>query len=176
MLTVPKSIAAALLILVVLTLSPGYPVTAVESQAAIIYSQPPDPAGGLYQSSWWSPNESNTDKFLWDNFTLTNTQDMTMIQWRGGYDPNIFNGAGTVVDFEVAIYASNGAEPAYLSGPLVTYQTGGSAGETFAGTVGGVDMYDYAFTLPVPFQAQGGTKYWVYIVAAQEGQSRLGPQ
>ena len=164
-----KSIGIVLLILATLILSPGRPAAAETYVPATLYSQPPDPAGGLYQSSWWPPNESNFDKFLWDNFTLTNTQDMTMIQWRGGYDPNIFNGAGTVVDFEVAIYASNGAEPAYLSGPLVTNQTGGSAGETFAGMVGGVDMYDYAFTLPVPFQAQGGTKYWVYIVAAQEG-------
>ena len=168
MLTASKSIAVALFFLVALLLALDYPLTAEESAAAILYSQPPDPAGGLYQSSWWSPDESNSDKYLWDNFTLTYTQDITEIHWRGGYDPNIFNGAGTVVDFEVAIYASNGAEPAYLS-PLVSYQTGGNAGQTSAGTVGGVAMYDYAFTMPSAFQAQGGTKYWVYIVAEQTG-------
>ena len=169
MLTVIKSIAAALLILAALLLYLGQGAADVEAQSAILFSQPPDPAGGLYQSSWWSPDESNSDKFLWDNFTLTNTQEITEIQWRGGYDPNVFNGAGTVVDFEVAIFASNGAEPAYLSGPLVAYATGGNAGETFAGIFGGAAMYDYSFTLPAAFQAQGGTKYWVYIVAEQTG-------
>lgn len=167
--TASKSIAVALFFLVALILSLGHPAAAEESVAAILYSQPPDPAGGLYQSSWWSPDESNSDKYLWDNFTLAYTQDITGIHWRGGYDPNVFNGAGAVVDFEVAIYASNGAEPAYLSGPLVSYPTGGNAGQTSAGTVGGVAMYDYAFTLPSAFQAQGGTKYWVYIVAEQTG-------
>ena len=53
--------------------------------------------------------------------------------------------AGTVVDFEVAIYASNGAEPAYLMARWLPYPTGGNAGQTFAGTVGIVDMYDYVF-------------------------------
>ena len=163
-----KSIGIALLILVALLLTPGRPAAAETYVPATLFSQPPDPAGGLYQSSWWSPNESNFDKYLWDNFTLTTTQDITGIQWRGGYDPNVFNGAGAVVDFEVAIYASNGAEPAYLS-PLVTYPTGGNAGQTYAETVGIVDMYDYSFTLPTPFQAQGGTKYWVFIVAKQTG-------
>ena len=164
-----KSIGIALLILVALILVPGYPLAAEEYLPATLFSQPPDPAGGLYQSSWWSPDESNFDKFLWDNFTLTYTEEITGIQWRGGYDPNVFNGAGTVVDFEVAIYASNGAEPAYLSDPLVTYATGGNAGEAFAGIFGGVAMYDYSFTLPAAFQAQEGTKYWVYIVAKQTG-------
>ena len=176
MLTVSKSIAVALLFLVALILSLGYPAAAEELAAAVLFSQPPDPAGGLYQSSWWFPDESNFDKYLWDNFTLPHNQDITGIQWRGGYDPNVFNGAGTVVDFEVAIYASNGAEPAYLSGPLVTYPTGGNAGETSAGIFGGVAMYDYAFSLPVAFQAQEGTKYWVYIVATQTGNPDLGSQ
>ena len=170
--TISKSIGITLLILAALLLSTGstgYLAAGEENVAVTLFSQPPDPDGGLYQSSWWSPNESNFDKYLWDNFTLTNTQDITGIQWRGGYDPNVLNGAGTVVDFEVAIYASNGNEPAYLIGPLATYQTGGNAGETPAGTAGGVAMYDYSFTLPAAFQAQGGTMYWVYIVAAQAG-------
>ena len=166
---ISKSIGIALLILVALLLTPGRPAAAETYVPATLFSQPPDPAGGLYQSSWWSPNESNFDNYLWDNFTLTTTQDITGIQWRGGYDPNVFNGAGAVLDFEVAIYASNGAEPAYLSGPLLTYPTGGNAGQTFAGIFGGVAMYDYSFTLPAAFQAQGGTKYWVYIVAEQTG-------
>ena len=44
---------------------------------------------------------------------------------------------------------------------------GGNAGETPAGTFGGILMYDYHFTLPTPFQATAGVKYWVQIEASQ---------
>jgi hypothetical protein len=47
------------------------------------------------------------------------------------------------------------------------YRTGGNAGETPAGTFGGAAMYDYKFTLPAPFQAAAGTKYWLQIQALQ---------
>ena len=46
MLNVSKSIAVALLFLVALTLSLGHPAAAEESVAFVLFSQPPDPAGG----------------------------------------------------------------------------------------------------------------------------------
>ena len=75
------------------------------------------------------------------------------------------------MDFTVAIYPSitGGSQPAVANPPLVEYQTGGSAGETQAGMVGGIAMYDYQFTLPTPFTATAGTKYWVQIEAWQHG-------
>jgi uncharacterized repeat protein (TIGR01451 family) len=171
MLTVSKSILVGLLFLVALFISLGYSATAVEYEAAILYSQPPSASGGLLQSSWWYPDESVYDQYRWDNFTLQYTRVITEIQWVGGYDPTTFGGSGSVLDFKVAIYASipGGLQPDVVNPPLVEYQTGGNAGEMPAGTFGGVPMYDYHFSLPTAFQAQGGTKYWVYIVASQAG-------
>ena len=76
-----------------------------------------------------------------------------------------------MVDFSVAIYASitGGSQPDVTQPPLVEYLTGGNAGQTPAGTFGGVPMYDYAFVLPAQFQATAGTPYWVQIEAYQHG-------
>jgi len=140
------------------------------STAAIIYEQPPNPSGGLFLSSWLSPGESNYDEYVWDNFTLASGQVITEVQWRGGYDPAKAGSGGPVLDFTVAIYLSTIAGAPDLVNPApVQYQTGGNAGQTLAGTFGGVTMYDYVFTLPAPFYAAAGTKYWVYIVAVQQG-------
>jgi hypothetical protein len=139
--------------------------------AAIVYSQPPSSNGGLLQSSRWDPDGSNYDRYVWDNFTLPSAQQITAIQWRGGYDPSKFGSGGPVIDFKVAIYASipGGSEPDVVNPPLVDYQTGGKAGETPAGTFGDVAMYDYQYTLPTSFQAASGTTYWVQIEALQHG-------
>ncbi len=142
----------------------------ITSATAIVYGQPPSPSGGLYQSS---RNGTDYDQYVWDNFTIQSSQAITIteIQWRGGYDPARFGSGGRVTDFIVAIYPSMaaGTQPDVTNPPLVQYQTGGNAGETPAGTYGGVAMYDYGFILPAPFQATGGTKYWVQIEAPQGG-------
>lgn len=78
---------------------------------------------------------------------------------------------GPVLDFSVAIYPStaNGTQPDVVNPPLVQYSTGGNAGETVFGTVGGITMYSYKFVLPAAFQAAAATKYWVQIEATQNG-------
>ena len=141
------------------------------SSAVILYSQPPSPSGGLYHSSWWDPNGSDYDQYVWDGFTLQSTEVITEVQWRGGYDPAYFGSGGPVVDFTVAIYPSilGGSQPVVVNPPLVEYQAGGNVGETLAGTFGGITMYDYHFTLPTPFTATSGIKYWVQIEAWQHG-------
>ncbi len=139
--------------------------------AAIVYSQPHNLSGVLFQSSWLDPNESNDDRYIWDNFTLQSTQVITEVQWRGGYDPAKFGSGGPVLDFSVAIYpsAAAGTQPDVLNPPLVQYQTGRNAGETLAGTFVSTTMYDYRFSLPTPFTATAGTKYWVQIEGFQHG-------
>jgi hypothetical protein len=133
-----------------------------------LYSQPPEPAGGLYQSS---RNGSDYDRYVWDDFMLPSSLAISEIRWRGGFDPARFGSGGPVLDFAVAIYASNpgGTGPNVPNPPLVEYSAGGNAGQTPAGTFGGVAMYDYSFTLPTPFQATAGAKYWVQIEASQNG-------
>jgi hypothetical protein len=76
-----------------------------------------------------------------------------------------------VIDFSVSIFPSNaaGTEPAVANPPLVEYQTGGNAGETATGMASGVTLYAYAFSLPVPFAASAGVKYWIQIEAFQHG-------
>jgi len=56
-------------------------------------------------------------------------------------------------------------DPVYLA----KYHVAGNAGETAAGTFGGTAMYDYSYTLPVPFHATAGQKYWLRIEASQVG-------
>ncbi len=137
--------------------------------AGEVFNQPPDPNGGLYQSSRMYPDGSDYDQWVWDNFTLPVDTDITEIRWRGGF---IYGGGwgGPVLDFTVDFYPtiSAGTEPDVLH-RMVHLHTGGNAGETYAGQFGGAAMYDYHFTLPTPFHAVGGTKYWVQIEANQQG-------
>ena len=136
-----------------------------------IFSQPVDPNGGLFLSSWLDPDGSDFDQKVWENFTLQSNETITAIEWYGVYDPLKFGRGGPVLDFTVAIYPSiaAGTEPAVAGPPLVEYQTGGNAGEIALGTAGGITLYGYAFNLPAPFTASAGIKYWVHIVASQGG-------
>jgi hypothetical protein len=135
-------------------------------QAGVLYEQTPNPNGGSYVSAWWDPDGSNYDRYVWDAFTLTSNATIESIQWRGTYGP-----AGPVSTFTVGIYASipAGTQPDVAHPPLVEFDTGGNAGQTYAGVFGGATMYDHLFTLPVPFQAVAGVKYWVQIEGWQAG-------
>jgi hypothetical protein len=142
---------------------------AVDGTARVLYIQPPSTRGMLYHSSRWDPDGSDYDAYVWDDFTLAGTQTISRVTWRGGYDPERNGSGGPVIDFIVSIYASipAGVQPDVANPPLVRYHTGGNGGQTPAGLVGGTTMYDYAFTLPTPFQAIAGTKYWIQIEALQ---------
>jgi hypothetical protein len=143
-------------------------IDAYTSPAAIIYSQPAKPSGGIFQSSR-NPGGTDSDQYVWDDFALQASSGVTItdIQWRGGYQ----SGSGTVLNFTVAIYPSTagGTQPDVVNPPLVQYQPNGNAGETPVGTVGGIPMYDYHFALPTAFRATAGTRYWVQIEAFQNG-------
>lgn len=136
------------------------------ADAGILYQQLPSPSGGSYVSSWWDPDGSNYDRYVWDAFSLGYTANVNTIEWRGTY-----GASGSVSNFTVAIYASipAGTQPDVAHPPLVEYETGGNAGETYAGVFGGVTMYDHSFTLPAAFQAQAGVKYWLQIEGWQSG-------
>jgi len=125
----------------------------------------------LLLSSWLDPDGSDSDQYVWDNFTIQSNQTITEIDWFGGYDPAKFGSGGPTLDFSVSIFPSiaAGTEPDVVNPPLVHYQTGGNAGETSIGVVGGNTMYAYAFSLPAPFIASAGVKYWVQIEAFQHG-------
>jgi len=144
---------------------------APDIQAAVLYSQPPGAGGTLYQSSRWAPDGSDYDEYVWDNFTLSANQSISLIEWAGGYDPVKSGSGGPALDFSVRIFPSiaAGTEPDVINPPLVSYQTGNNAGETLTGAVNGINMYSYSFSLPVAFDAAAGIKYWIQIEASQNG-------
>ena len=136
------------------------------ADAGILYEQPPNPNGASYGSAWWEPDGSNYDLYIWDAFTSGYTATINSIEWRGTY-----GASGSPSNFTVAIYASipAGSQPDFSQPPLFEYETGGNAGQTYAGVFGGVTMYDYSFTLPTPFPVQMGVRYWVQIEGWQSG-------
>ncbi len=144
---------------------------ALAPTAVVVYSQPPNPSGGILLSSLRDPDGSATDQWAWDGFKFVWTQPITEIHWRGGYDPARLGSGGPVFDFTVDIYASNaaGTQPDITNPPLVNHHVGGNANETPAEVLGGMQTYDYQFILPAPFQAAADTKYWVQIEAYQSG-------
>ncbi|MHB8770772.1 MAG: chitobiase/beta-hexosaminidase C-terminal domain-containing protein [Syntrophales bacterium] len=161
-------------------LKAGMPDSAVASAtytittgaAALLFSYPADPAGGLLGSSWVNPNGSDADLYAYNDFILPTTGSITEVRWRGGYLQDAAFGRAS--DFTVAFFATNvtGNEPNVTLPEsqeifLAKYQVGGNAGETPAGTFGGRVMYDYRYQLPTPFTAAGGTKYWLRIEAFQ---------
>lgn len=140
-------------------------LAASSTRAAVTYEQPPSASVALHQSSEMTPNNSDWDQRIWESFVLPATETIREIQWRGGF---IYNGYGEpVVDFEISIYTSipAGSEPWLGAPPLVTWHTNNNANQTAVGN----GSFDYRFTLPTPFTATGGTKYWLRLVAKQAG-------
>lgn len=145
----------------------------------VIYTQPPNGALLQQQSSQfgYSRYGSDYDQYIWDDFTLSFTREITEVAWRGIYNTG-GNPGGAVIDFSVAVYTSTAAntQPDHLSPPLMEYTIGGNASETPPWTPTGVtpSTHDYTFTLPAPFTATAGIKYWVQIEAIQNGPTDWG--
>ena len=98
-------------------------------------------------------------------------QTISEIRWRGAYDPIHEAPAARCAIFTIDIYPSIavGSEPDVFTGPLIQYVVRGNANETPSDMVGDVQMYDYSYTLPDPFEAASFTPYWVQIEAIQNG-------
>ncbi len=122
-------------------------------------------------SSLHPSDENATRQWVWESFAFDTVQTITEVRWRGAYDPNWRGAGGPVRDFTVEIYPSIpvGAEPDVANLPLIRYEVRGNAGETPAGEVGGMETYDYRYTLPDPFEAAPYTPYWIQIEAIQTG-------
>jgi hypothetical protein len=146
-------------------------VAAGATAAVVIYSQPLNPNGGLLYSSLRDPDGSDTDQWTWDSFAFDTSQTITEVRWKGAYEPARGGSGGPVRDFTVDIYASipAGIEPDITVPPLAHYEVGGNAGETLAELLAGVQLYDYQFVLPTPFEAAAWTQYWIQIEALQSG-------
>jgi hypothetical protein len=145
------------------------------SLGVMVFELPPDPAGGVGHSSWFPPDGSDNDIYSYEKFLLDSSVPITEVRWRGGYQPA---GFGQLTDFTVTFMASTAPNgfypdcgiPGEFEVYLVKYQVGGLAGQTYAGSFGGVAMYDYQYTLPQPFQATAGVTYWIRIEGETAGQ------
>jgi hypothetical protein len=141
---------------------------------SFVFGRVPSPDGGMFPSSFVSPDGTDSDSYVYDSFVLEEDAFIGQVRWRGGY---AFGGAyGAVNGFLITFYASTAGE----TQPLVTnpilpevylahYVIDGDAGETPAGTFGGVAMYDYSVVLPTPFRAVDDLTYWIRIEAIQSG-------
>jgi hypothetical protein len=137
--------------------------------SVVIFEQPPRPAGGFLLSSLDYLDKSDLKNWVYESFAFDTVRTITEVRWSGGYDPSRRGSGGPVQDFSISIYASIpiGAEPDVANLPLVQFTTRNNAGETPAGEFGGVETYNYAFTLPIPFEAAPYTPYWIQIEALQ---------
>jgi Divergent InlB B-repeat domain len=134
-----------------------------------VFGQPHNGSGTVYKSAWYPPDGLDGDQYTYDNFTIGAGAAITEIHWRGGYT-NYLQGAGRapVFDFDISIYGSiGGNSQPNLGDRRAHYSVGGNAGEVLAGTFGGVQLYDYTYTLPAAFQAAPGVTYWILIEASQ---------
>jgi hypothetical protein len=151
-------------------------VTAGANAQTVIYEQPHANNGTIYHSSWWDPDGSPYDAYVWDGFILASDTAVTEIHWRGGFDPAYFGSGGPVLKFTIEIWSSiqpGQSQPdigsVFAPNPMRHYVVTGNCNQTPAGSFGGVAMYDYRYTLPTAFQAVAGMKYWVKINAWQHG-------
>ncbi len=146
--------------------------SAAYSITNVVYSQPPAAAGGLIPSSRVDPDGSNGDVYAYDSFVLAADTAIREVRWRGGYAAG--GAYGMVTNFRLTFYASTANDTQPLANSpdtpevfLADFLVGGNAGETAAGSAGGVAMYDYVSVLPTTFPATAGVKYWLRIEAYQ---------
>lgn len=146
-------------------------ILSIQTHAVVVYSHPPNPAGGYHKSAWFPPDGLDGDIYCFDSFILPTNTAINEVRWRGAYTNYLSNaGQAPVFDFTICIYRSGlgGFNPDLgEGGRLARYYVGGNAGEHAVGVFGGVIMYDYAFVLPNAFQATAGEKYWIQIEASQ---------
>jgi hypothetical protein len=140
-----------------------------------VFVRPADGTGVVFLSSWAEPNGSDSDEYVYDDFTPAVDGNIFHVLWHGAYVHNqLYTTA--VSHFTIAFYESiaGGAQP-NITNPqlpetyLAFYDTNGNAGEAVAASFSGVTMYDYQYDLPTPFHVVAGTKYWIRIEASQNG-------
>lgn len=126
----------------------------------VIYSQPSDfPAGGIFFSIN-DTSQTNLDATVFDNFTLLTTASVTDVHWQGAY--LLGESPGDITAFTITFWSDNGGQP---GNALLTESFLGNANETPIGNDnGGIPTFNYAVDLTTPFQATGGTQYWLSIV------------
>jgi hypothetical protein len=136
----------------------------------IVYQQPSDFPVTNAAGTWASQNDTAVGGIgnfatAYDNFTLTKTLPVTGVTWQGGYfaPPN----PGPITAFTLTFWSNNAGQPGVA---LLSEKIPGNANETFVGSEpgtgvgGGNKIFNYSTKLPVAFNAQANTTYWLSIV------------
>ncbi|MEW6429596.1 MAG: hypothetical protein AB1568_16365 [Thermodesulfobacteriota bacterium] len=139
-----------------------------EERAAFV--QEADAGAPLLHSSRQEPDGSDYDGRIWDDFIFAADTRVSVIAWQGGHDPKKRGAGGPATAFIVAIHPAiaAGIRPDVTVPPLATYRTADNAGETAVQSGGQPPMFRYRFTLPQPFPAKAGIRYWLRIEAVQQ--------
>ncbi len=148
----------------------GLTLSCAMAAGDVLYSRPPTGNGPPIASMYSDPDGLDWDEFTWDSFVLPAGADITEIQWRG-------SPGGGITNFEFAIYSSipAGTQPDVGGTGVLWHElVAGNCGETPAGTSGGINWFDYHYTLPTPFHVAGGTTYWLQIIAWKPGTAYWG--
>jgi hypothetical protein len=147
-------------------------LTCAPALGDVLYTQPASTtSGAVLKSSYYNPDGSDIDEYVWDSFVLPQAGNLTEIRWRGAV-PGGGTGGCNIAAYVIGIYASipAGTQPDLgyqYPGPLRRWEIINNCAETYVGAVGGTSVYEYHFTLPQSFALAGGTKYWVQIEAWQ---------
>ena len=115
---------------------------------------------------------------VFDDFTLGNDGTIRTIGWQGIYcvqTPGAGAPAPTASSFTISIWSDLNGRPNTAAALHTSTYTVAQVGQTFEKNVSGLNcgtaanttwpFYLYSATLSTPFQATGGTKYWLSIQA-----------
>lgn len=145
--------------------------TPTATNVGIVFALPPNTASStLNPSSFLTPDGIDGQGYSYEKFRTNTTEDIIDVRWRGGYTGNNA-GSNPVVEFVIKFYAAtaNGFYVDFTTPVLKKVTIPGNGGQTPAGVVGGIQMYDYHVTLPSSFHAVAATTYWIQIEASQAG-------
>jgi hypothetical protein len=126
---------------------------------ATVFSQTTDKSGGFASQNDTSGGHGNYAT-TYDNFALASSTSIGSLTWAGDF----FNGSPAEISaFTVSFYADNAGVP---GSPLQTASILGKANEIADGNdLLGDPVFNYSAALPTAFAANGGTTYWMSIVA-----------
>jgi hypothetical protein len=123
----------------------------------LVYNQPsgasPYGYGGHASGGIWTAT--------YDDFVLPTSGQITGLSWAGFFPPENMNGLdnGYISAFNIVLCADSSGQP---GATLYSATIAGNGNETLS-TVNTHATYDYSVSLPSPFSAAGGVKYWLSV-------------
>ena len=136
-------------------------------------------SGGSYEArTSMAPSNGADASSMFDDFQPTAAVSIASVKWQGIYCVQAANAAApaaTATEFVVSFHADDAGRPVTSSALLQARFTPTQAAQTPDRQVAGLScgtaasttwsLYDYSVTLPTPFAAAAGTRYWVRVQA-----------